>query len=56
VNPVVAMGMGWLFLGEELTLRTLAAAAVVLLGVALITVGTTRGAPISRGKPARQAA
>jgi drug/metabolite transporter (DMT)-like permease len=41
VNPVVAMFLGWLFAGETLTLRTLVAGAVIILGVALITTGTT---------------
>ena len=42
VNPVVALLLGWFFAGERLGARTLAASGVVLLGVALITVGTTR--------------
>jgi drug/metabolite transporter (DMT)-like permease len=42
VNPVVAMILGWLFAGEKLAFRTLVAAAVVLAGVALITIGSTR--------------
>ena len=42
VNPVVAMVLGWLFAQERLTARTLLASAVVLAGVALVTLGTTR--------------
>lgn len=42
VNPVVAMFLGWLIAGENLTLRTLAAAFVILSGVALITTGISR--------------
>lgn len=42
VNPVVAMFLGWIALGERLTLRTLGAAVVILAGVALITTGMNR--------------
>ena len=38
VNPVVAVLLGWLFANEPLTLRTLLAAAVIIAGVALITL------------------
>jgi drug/metabolite transporter (DMT)-like permease len=38
VNPVVAVLLGWVVLGEPVTLRTVAAAAVILLGVALVNV------------------
>ncbi|MDP9122206.1 MAG: EamA family transporter [Acidobacteriota bacterium] len=37
VNPVVAVLLGWALAGEPLTAGTLAAAAVILAGVALIT-------------------
>ncbi len=37
VNPVVAVFLGWAFAGEEITARTLVAAAVILAGVAIIT-------------------
>ncbi|MFN4146467.1 MAG: EamA family transporter [Runella sp.] len=39
VNPVVAMLLGWLFLNETLSPRSMLASAVVLAGVVLITVG-----------------
>jgi drug/metabolite transporter (DMT)-like permease len=39
VNPVVAMFLGWLFLNETLSQRTLIASVVILGGVILITVG-----------------
>jgi drug/metabolite transporter (DMT)-like permease len=39
VNPVVAVGLGWLFLDEEITARTLLAGGVIVAGVALI-IGT----------------
>ena len=37
VNPVVAVLLGWLFAGEELSVRVLLAAAVIVSAVALIT-------------------
>lgn len=53
VNPVVAVLLGWMFAGEPVTARTLVAAAVILAGVATITL--TRDAPtpdISAGRRA----
>ena len=38
VNPIVAVLLGWAVLGEPITMRTVAAAAVILLGVALVNV------------------
>ena len=40
VSPAVAVLLGWLILGEPLTARTLAASAVILVGVALIVTAT----------------
>jgi drug/metabolite transporter (DMT)-like permease len=56
VNPVVAMLLGWAIAGESITPRTLIAAAIILGGVALITVARhpkalSRHAPAS-GHPA----
>src|SRR4029077_8665883 len=42
VNPVVAVLLGWVFAGEPLTGRTLVAAAVILTGVALISLAQSR--------------
>lgn len=42
VNPVVAVVLGWLLLGEALSARTLAAAALILVAVVLITLGRPR--------------
>jgi drug/metabolite transporter (DMT)-like permease len=42
VNPVVAVLLGWLFAGESLTGRMLAAAVVIIGGVALITISRSR--------------
>jgi drug/metabolite transporter (DMT)-like permease len=46
VNPVVAVLLGWALAGEEVTPRTLIAAAVILGGVAIITVARS-----GRAKP-----
>ena len=42
VNPVVAVVLGWAVAGEPLTGRMVVAAAVILGGVALITLANTR--------------
>jgi drug/metabolite transporter (DMT)-like permease len=54
VNPVVAVLLGWAFAGEPVTSRTLVAAAVILAGVATITVA--RSAPVVRRDEKRAAA
>ncbi len=38
VNPIVAVILGWAMLGEPITARTVIAAIVILVGVALVTV------------------
>lgn len=45
VNPVIAVFLGWAFAGEQLTLRALGPAAVILLGVAVITSPSRRNGP-----------
>ncbi len=42
VNPVVAVLLGWVFAGERLGPRSLVAAAVIVLGVVLITTSKRR--------------
>ena len=42
VNPVVALFLGWLFVGESLTLRTVIAAAVILTAVLLVITAPHR--------------
>lgn len=42
VNPVVAVFLGWLILGEPVTSRTLVASAVIVTAVAIITVQKNR--------------
>lgn len=46
VNPVIAVFLGWAVLGEVVTGRTLAAAAVIVGGVAIITIARTNAAPV----------
>jgi drug/metabolite transporter (DMT)-like permease len=44
VNPIVAVFLGWMILSEPVTAKTLAAAAVIVAGVALITTAQHRKA------------
>ena len=46
VNPVVAVLLGWAFANEPVTPRTLVAAAVILAGVAIITVARDTGVEV----------
>lgn len=55
VNPVVAVFLGWAFDNEPLTLRTLAAAAVIIAGVIVITTFHSHGAtPSRKPEPAQE--
>jgi drug/metabolite transporter (DMT)-like permease len=54
VNPVVAVLLGWAFAHEPLTMRTVLAAAVILAGVAIITVA--RDSRVSPRMERREAA
>jgi drug/metabolite transporter (DMT)-like permease len=46
VNPVIAVFLGWLILGEPITVWTLAGAALVVVGVAgVLRVRLRRGTP-----------
>ena len=42
VNPVVALFLGWLLIGESITLRTVIAAAVILTAVLLVITAPQR--------------
>ena len=44
VNPLVAVFLGWLVLGEPVTARTFTAAAIIILSVAVITTQRVRSA------------
>lgn len=50
VNPVVALFLGWLILGESITLRTVIAAAVILTAVILVITAPHR-TPAALTKP-----
>lgn len=51
VNPVVAVFLGWALLGEQITPLTLAASAIIVAGVAIITYFNTR--PQAQALPAK---
>jgi len=42
INPIVAVFLGWLILNETINSRIFAASAVIVLGVALITISRSR--------------
>ncbi|MFN3487877.1 MAG: EamA family transporter [Emticicia sp.] len=42
VNPVVAIFLGWIFLNERLTSRSMLASAIILAGVIMMTLGRKR--------------
>jgi drug/metabolite transporter (DMT)-like permease len=42
VNPVVAIFLGWIFLNERLTPRSMVASAIILAGVIMMTLGRKR--------------
>jgi drug/metabolite transporter (DMT)-like permease len=49
VNPVVALFLGWLILGETITMRTVIAAAIILTAVILVITAPHRApAPIAK--------
>jgi drug/metabolite transporter (DMT)-like permease len=54
VNPVVALFLGWLFVGEPLTLRTGIAAAIILTAVTLVITAPHRAA-VALPRPASAA-
>src|SRR5215471_4319830 len=51
VNPVVALLLGWLFASEELTLRTLLAASVIL-GAVILVITAPHRVPSPETEPA----
>ena len=52
VNPLVAVFLGWLILGEPITTRTLAAAGIIVLSVAVITTQRGRSPATSKAPSA----
>jgi drug/metabolite transporter (DMT)-like permease len=54
VNPVVALFLGWLIVGETITMRTVIAAAVILTAVILVITAPHRApTPAASAVPAR---
>jgi len=54
VNPVVAVILGWLLAGEAISARMLVAAAIIVGGVALITIAEARSPAPPQPKPVRR--
>jgi drug/metabolite transporter (DMT)-like permease len=52
VNPIVAVALGTLFLHESVSVRTLVAAAVILVAVAIIVTARSRLGPTAAREPA----
>jgi len=56
VNPVVALFLGWLLIGESINLRTVIAAAVILTAVLLVITAPHPAAPLRAKSAAAQVA
>jgi drug/metabolite transporter (DMT)-like permease len=58
VNPVVAVLLGWLVLGEAVTSRTIAAMVLILGAVLMIQLAPKRGPSpvVTAPQPVRRAA
>ncbi|MNC50148.1 putative inner membrane transporter YedA [compost metagenome] len=54
VNPVVAVFLGWLLAGEELTFNTLTAAVIIIASVVLVTIFRSRAVPASQEQGTEQ--
>ncbi|WP_379158860.1 EamA family transporter [Paenibacillus sp. sgz5001063] len=48
VNPVVAVFLGWLLAGEQLTVNTLTAAVIIIAAVVLVTLFRSRTVPVRK--------
>ena len=48
VNPIIALLLGWIFLNEQLTVFTLIAAIVIIIGVVLVKIGSNKRTLIKR--------
>jgi drug/metabolite transporter (DMT)-like permease len=44
VNPIIALILGWIFLNEQLSVFTLLAAVVIIVGVVLVKIGSNKRA------------
>jgi drug/metabolite transporter (DMT)-like permease len=49
VNPVIAVFLGWLLLGEAINSQMLAAAGIIFMAVILITAQRTKKVPVKKG-------
>jgi drug/metabolite transporter (DMT)-like permease len=56
VNPLVAVALGWAFLGEQVTAATLIAAGLIVVAVAVLLTGNRRPAAPRAGAPALEEA
>jgi drug/metabolite transporter (DMT)-like permease len=50
VNPVVAVFLGWLILDEPISPRTIAAAAIIVVAVAIVTTQTDKKRTVTDAK------
>jgi drug/metabolite transporter (DMT)-like permease len=48
VNPIIALLLGWIFLDEKLSVFTLLAAVVIIIGVVLVKIGSNKRTLIKR--------
>ena len=48
VNPIIALFLGWIFLNEQLSVFTVLAAVVIIVGVFLVKIGSNKRTLIKR--------
>ncbi len=48
VNPIIALVLGWIFLDEQLSIFTLLAAVVIIVGVVLVKIGSNKRTLLKR--------
>ena len=48
VNPIIALVLGWIFLNEQLSVFTLLAAVVIIVGVVLVKIGSNKRTLLKR--------
>ena len=48
VNPIIALVLGWIFLNEQLSVFTLLAAVVIIIGVVLVKIGSNKRTLLKR--------
>ena len=48
INPVIALFLGWIFLNEELNIFIIIASVIIILGVVLVKVGSSKKVLIKR--------